>query len=105
MESINSLRAWAIAASVLLTLTACAGSATQRSTGQYVDDKTLTARVKTALIDDEQVKARNIDVEAYKGVVSLSGFVDSKSEADRAVLLAQRVDGVKSVRDDMHVRP
>lgn len=105
MESINSLKSWAIAASVLLTLTACAGSATQRSTGQYVDDKTLTARVKTALIDDEQVKARNIDVEAYKGVVSLSGFVDSKSEADRAVLLAQRVDGVKSVKDDMHVRP
>ena len=62
-------------------------------------------RVKTALIDDEQVKARNIDVEAYKGVVSLSGFVDSKSEADRAVLLAQKVDGVKSVNDDMHVRP
>ena len=105
MQTIHSLKTWALAASILLTLTACAGSATQRSTGQYVDDKTLTARVKTALIDDEQVKARNIDVEAYKGVVSLSGFVDSKSEADRAVLLAQRVDGVKSVRDDMHVRP
>ena len=52
----------------------------------------------------EQVKARNIDVETYKGVVSLSGFVESKSEAERAVTLAQKVDGVKSVKDDMHVR-
>lgn len=104
MKSISLIKTWAVAVSVLLALAACAGNATQRSTGQYVDDKTLTARVKTALIGDEQVKARNIDVETYKGVVSLSGFVDSKSEADRAVLLAQKVDGVKSVKDDMHVR-
>jgi osmotically-inducible protein OsmY len=104
MKTFSVMKTWAIAASILLSLAACAGTATQRSTGQYVDDSTLTARVKTALIGDEQVKARNIDVETYKGVVSLSGFVESRSEAERAVTLAQKVDGVKSVKDDMHVR-
>jgi hyperosmotically inducible periplasmic protein len=98
------LKTWAIVLAVLLGLAACASTATQRSTGQYVDDTTLSTRVKTALIGDEQVKARNIDVETYKGVVSLSGFVESRGEAERAVQLAQNVDGVKSVKDDMHVR-
>lgn len=104
MKTFSVMKTWAVAASMLLTLAACAGTAHERSTGQYVDDKTVTARVKTALIGDEQVKARNIDVETYKGVVSLSGFVDTRTEAERAVVLAQKVDGVKSVKDDMHVR-
>ena len=53
---------------------------------------------------DEQVKARNINVETYKGVVPLSGFVESKTEANQAVALAEQVEGVKSVKDDLHVR-
>ena len=104
MKTFSVVKTWAIALIVLLGLAACAETAHQRSTGQYVDDSTLTARVKTALIGDEQVKARNIDVDTYKGVVSLSGFVESRGEAERAVTLAQKVDGVRSVKDDMHVR-
>jgi osmotically-inducible protein OsmY len=104
MKTVTWLKTLSLSTALLLTLAGCAGNATQRSTGQYVDDKTISTRVKTALINDKDVKARNIDVETYKGVVELSGFVESKDEAERAVILARNVDGVKSVKDDMHVR-
>lgn len=104
MKTVTWLKPLSLSIAMLLTLAGCAGSDTQRSTGQYVDDKTISTRVKTALISDKQVKARNIDVETYKGVVELSGFVESRDEAVRAVSLAHQVDGVKSVKDDMHVR-
>jgi osmotically-inducible protein OsmY len=104
MNTVTWLKTLSLSIAVLLTLAGCAGNDTQRSTGQYVDDKTISTRVKTALISDKEVKARNIDVETYKGVVELSGFVDSKDEAERAIILARNVDGVKSVKDDMHIR-
>jgi osmotically-inducible protein OsmY len=104
MKTISWLKTLSLSSAVLLTLAGCAGNGMQRSTGQYVDDKTISMRVKTALISDKEVKARNVDVETYKGVVELSGFVESRDEAERAVSLAQKVDGVKSVKDDMHVR-
>jgi osmotically-inducible protein OsmY len=104
MKSISWLKTLSLSAAIMVVLAGCAGNATERSTGQYVDDKTISTKVKTALINDEQVKARNIDVETYKGVVALSGFVDSSSEADRAVTLAQKVEGVQSVKNDLHVR-
>jgi hyperosmotically inducible protein len=85
-------------------LGACAGNATQRSTGRYVDDASITAQVKTKLIDDEAVKARNINVETYKGVVQLTGFVESRAEANQAVALAEQVEGVMSVKDDLLLR-
>ena len=91
-------------ASLLLSLAACAETATHRSTGQYADDSTLTARVKTALIGDEQVKARDINVDTYNGVVQLSGVVESKTEANQAIALAEQVEGVKSVKDDLRVQ-
>jgi len=104
MKSISWLKTFSLSAAIMVVLAGCAGNATERSTGQYVDDKTISTKVKTALINDEQVKARNIDVETYKGVVALSGFVDSSSKADRAVTLAQKVEGVQSVKNDLHVR-
>ena len=104
MTAMSFLERWILPATLLLALGACAGDATHRSTGRYVDDAAITASVKTKLIGDEQVKARDINVETYKGVVSLSGFVESKAEANEAVALAQEVDGVKSVKDDLHVR-
>jgi osmotically-inducible protein OsmY len=104
MKSMSWLKTLSLSAAIIVVLAGCAGNATERSTGQYADDKTISTKVKTALINDEQVKARNIDVETYKGEVALSGFVDSSSEADRAVALAQKVDGVHSVKNDLHVR-
>jgi osmotically-inducible protein OsmY len=64
----------------------------------------ISTRVKIELISDNEVKARNIDVETYNRVVELSGFVESKDEAPRAITLARNLDGVKSVKDGMHVR-
>jgi osmotically-inducible protein OsmY len=56
------------------------------------------------LINDETVKARTVNVETYRGVVQLSGFVDSRAEADQAVALAEQVEGVTSVKDDLRLR-
>ena len=104
MTALHLLKRWLLPVTIVVALGACAGDATHRSTGRYIDDATITSQVKTKLIADEQVKARDINVETYKGVVSLSGFVESKSEANQAVALAEQVQGVKSVKDDLHVR-
>ena len=82
----------------------CAGSATQESTGEYIDDSSITASVKAAIYDDPMLKVGQISVESYKGVVQLSGFVDSKQAATRAVELAKSVKGVKSVKNSLVVK-
>jgi hyperosmotically inducible protein len=104
MKTMNSLQAWAIALTVVVGLAACAGDATHRSTGQYVSDKTLSTRVNAALLADKDVKNSQIDVTTYNGVVQLSGFVESPEQAQRAVVVAEKVDGVKSVKNDMRLR-
>jgi hyperosmotically inducible periplasmic protein len=93
------------AAFAAMTLAGCAGTPTSRSTGQQIDDASITARVKTALIEAPDVKARQINVETYNGVVQLSGFVDSDEMAARAVSQAKRVPGVRSVKNDIRVKP
>ena len=86
-------------------LAGCAGDANTRSTAQTVDDGTITAQVKTALLADDMVKGTDVKVETYRGVVQLSGFVDNAEQARQAVTLAQKVDGVVSVKNDMRVKP
>lgn len=75
----------------------------ERSAGTMVDDGAITAKVKTELIGDKNVKARNIDVDTVSGVVVLSGYVDSQQEANRAALLAKSVSGVVRVRNELQV--
>lgn len=75
----------------------------ERSAGTMVDDAAITAKVKTELIGDKNVKARNIDVDTVSGVVVLSGYVDSQHEANRAALLAKSVPGVVRVRNELQV--
>jgi len=89
---------------VLAILTACSPSATHRGTGEYIDDTAVTARVKTALATDPQVKATEVQVETFRGTVQLSGFVDSAESAARAAQLAREIRGVKEVRNSMVVR-
>lgn len=91
-------------AALLATLVGCAGSATEKSTGEVIDDAAITTKVKTALIRDDEVEAHDIDVETYKGTVQLSGFVDSRDDIDRAEELASDVNGVKEVRNDLRYR-
>ncbi|HEX6827641.1 MAG TPA: BON domain-containing protein [Burkholderiales bacterium] len=82
----------------------CAGGKTQESTGEYIDDSTITTKVKTVMLKDPAVSSLVINVETYKGTVQLSGFARSEQERTRAVGLAQSVDGVKSVRNDIVIR-
>lgn len=89
---------------VLAILTACAPAGTQRGTGEYLDDTAITARVKTALATDPDVKAVNVQVETFRGTVQLSGFVESPERAARAAQLARDVPGVKEVRNSLMVR-
>jgi hyperosmotically inducible protein len=103
MSKINSLWVCAVAA-LIVTLSACAETPTQRSAGQVVDDVTLTGRVKTALIGNHDTKARDISVEVYKGDVQLNGFVDSKAEKAEAGKVAAQVDGVKYVHNNLQVQ-
>ena len=74
------------------------------STGQSVDDSTITAKVNSALIDSKDTKAGDIKVETHNGVVQLSGFVDNQAQKDAASKVAQSVKGVKSVKNSLHVK-
>lgn len=87
-----------------LLLAGCAGSSVQQSTGDYVDDAVVTAKVKATLLDAPDVRSTDISVETFKGVVQLSGFVDSTAMRARAVSLTQRVPGVTRVINDLIVK-
>ncbi|MDR7343336.1 MAG: molecular chaperone OsmY [Pantoea sp.] len=70
----------------------------------FMDDSAITAKAKAALVDDEAIKSTDISVETQKGVVTLSGFVSSQDQAEKAVALVKKVEGVKSVSDKLHVK-
>ncbi|ELY4674558.1 molecular chaperone OsmY [Cronobacter turicensis] len=72
--------------------------------GNFMDDSAITAKVKAALVDDEQIKSTDISVKTEKSVVTLSGFVESQAQAEEAVKIAKGVEGVASVSDKLHVR-
>ncbi|MDP3668784.1 MAG: BON domain-containing protein [Telluria sp.] len=93
-----------LSAALIATLVACAPTATREGTGEYIDDSLITAKVKTALAADPDVKATEINVETFKGNVQLSGFVNSSENVQKAVELARNVKGVKSVKNDMRVK-
>ena len=89
---------------VIAVIAGCAGSRTQESTGEYFDDSTITAKVKAAILGDPDLKVLQINVETFKGVVQLSGFVNSPQAVSRAVAVARGVSGVKSVKNDLLVK-
>ena len=82
----------------------CAGSPTKESTGEFVDDSTITTKVKGAFIHDEFVKSSDITVETFKGVVQLSGFVDNSAQKYRAGEVAAGVKGVRDVKNNITVK-
>jgi hyperosmotically inducible protein len=97
-----------ICSAIILGLTllgaGCAGTATERSTGESIDDTTITARVKGALHGDNLYKFPDVKVTTFKGTVQLSGFVDARPQIDRAVELARTVSGVREVQNNMTVK-
>jgi osmotically-inducible protein OsmY len=102
--SVLFLTATLVAGAGLLTISGCASTETQSSTGEYIDDTLITAKVKTAIMNDPDLKVTEINVETFKGVVQLSGFVSSRAQIDRAVVVAREVNGVTSVKNDMRVK-
>jgi osmotically-inducible protein OsmY len=88
----------------LVTVVGCASTQKQEGTGEYIDDSVLTAKVKAAVFNDPMLKSAEINVETFKGVVQLSGFVSSDAAAKKAVELARAVQGVKSVKNDMRIK-
>ena len=104
----KSMKAIVLALAAVLggaQLAGCASSPSHRSAGGFVDDAAVTAKVKTALARDKDVSALDVSVTTYRGVVQLSGFVDSEAEARKAGEVARGVSGVRDVYNDLHVVP
>ncbi|MDB5823389.1 MAG: transporter [Herminiimonas sp.] len=93
-----------LAALMLTAVVGCASTRTQESTGQYVNDSAITTSVKAAILKEPSLKVAEINVETFKGVVQLSGFVRSNENIATAVSVARGVNGVQSVRNDMRVK-
>ena len=83
---------------------ACASTPQQSSTGEVIDDSVITTKIKSQLAADEFLKSFQISVETRKGIVELSGFVDSQKAKDKAEQIARGVDGVKSVKNALIVK-
>ena len=88
----------------LLTAMGCASTAKQEGTGEYVDDTVITTKVKAAILNEPTLKSAEINVETFKGVVQLSGFVKSSDSVGKATMVARNVAGVKSVKNDMRLK-
>ncbi len=82
----------------------CASTAKQEGTGEYVDDTVITGKVKSAIFNEPTLKSAEINVETFKGVVQLSGFVSSAANEATAVQVARNVGGVRSVKNDMRLK-
>ena len=89
---------------LIATFVACGSTPKQESTGEYIDNSVITAKVKSLLAADDFLKSFQISVETYKGNVQLSGFVDSQKAVDKASEIARSVKGVKSVKNDLIVK-
>ena len=103
MNPIKTLTALAATLALMVTI-GCAGTRTHEATGQYVDDSVITAKVKAAVLGEPGLKVSEINVETFKGVVQLSGFVSSRDDIDKAVRIARDVHGVKSVTNHMQLK-
>jgi osmotically-inducible protein OsmY len=86
------------------TVVGCSSTPTKESTGEYVDDSMITAKVKAAIFNEPTLKATEINVETFKGDVQLSGFVAQPTDASRAAEIARGVKGVTSVKNDIRVK-
>ena len=89
---------------LVAVFTGCASTSQQESTGQYLDNSVITAKVKTAIFNEPMLKSLQITVESFKGEVQLSGFVDSAQSVKKAGEIARGVEGVVSVKNSLVVK-
>lgn len=88
----------------LLATAGCASTATKEGTGEFVDDTVVTTKVKAAIFNEPTLKTNEINVETFKGVVQLSGFVAQPADIGKAGEVARSVKGVSSVKNDIRVK-
>jgi osmotically-inducible protein OsmY len=93
-----------LVAALMVSALGCASQSEPQSPGAYMDDSWITTKVKTAILNEPSLKVMQINVETYKGVVQLSGFVDSAASQAKAVEIARSVQGVTSVKNDLRLR-
>ncbi len=103
VNQLKLLSVFMITIALLFSL-GCASTSTQESTGEYLDDSVITSKVKAAIFNDPNLKSLEINVETFKGVVQLSGFVNSDTAINRAIEITRNVKGVKSVKNDMRIK-
>jgi len=94
----------AVLLAFFVLLSGCAATDKKESTGEYIDDTAITTKVKAALVEDDDLKASEIQVETFKGVVQLSGFVANSNHVSKATKVVREVAGVKSVKNDIRVK-
>jgi len=104
MKNLSKYLASVFMALLLVTAVGCASTAKQEGTGEYIDDAMITTKVKAAIFEDKTVKSTEVNVETFKGIVQLSGFVSSQAAMNRAVEVTRKVSGVKSVKNDMRLK-
>lgn len=104
MKTIQRISVIVLAAAAFTTMVGCASTTTKESTGQYVDDTAITAKVKAAIFNEPTLKSAEVNVETYKRVVQLSGFVSSQADIQKATTVARGVEGVASVKNDMRMK-
>jgi len=89
---------------LLVSFLGCASTSKQEGAGEYIDDSVITTKVKAEIFQDDSLKSSEINVETFKGVVQLSGFVSSQAAINKATDLARKVKGVKSVTNSMRLK-
>lgn len=94
----------AVILSFFVLLAGCTSTSTEKSTGEYIDDAVITTKVKAAFVEDDELKATEIQVETFKGIVQLSGFVANPDHISKASKVARKVKGVQSVKNDIRVK-
>ena len=104
MHSLTRKFAAIATALLMVTVLGCASTRTQEASGEYVDDSVITGKVKTAIFNEPSLKSAEINVETFKGIVQLSGFVSSPAAESTAIAVARGVGGVKSVKNDMRLK-
>ena len=104
MSKLNLILRLLISLVLVVSVAGCAGNKTHESTGEYFDDSTITTKVKATMLGKAKLKSSNISVETFKGIVLLSGFVDSNEQSTLAAEVERTVKGVKMVNNGLVVK-
>ena len=104
MNQFSKFLSAAFLAVTLVSVVGCASTTSTEGTGEYVDDSVITTKVKAAIFNEPTLKSAEINVETFKGVVQLGGFVNSQADINKAAEIARSVKGVTSVKNDMRLK-